>query len=87
MSARRKSENHDAGIGIAKPGHRFAPVIPLKVGTPFLARDPLSIGDQAWAADAGDDFLIESSEPGGQACHADCFPIGKYRPRKALTRW
>lgn len=63
MGAGSEAENQHAGIGIAEPGHRFPPVVPIAVGAAFFLGDLLSIGHQARATRAGNDFGVEDGQP------------------------
>jgi hypothetical protein len=59
VGTRRQAENHDAGIGIAKPRHRFSPVIMIAVSAALLARNLLAIFDEPRTQSASDDFVVE----------------------------
>src|SRR5579864_6577252 len=60
------SQSHDeySRLGIAESRHGLAPVFPIAVGTPLLARDLLAVLDQPRAAGAGDNFAVQDRQPG-----------------------
>jgi hypothetical protein len=66
MRSRSQAEHDDAGVGITEARHRFAPILPIAVGSAFLTGDLLPISYEAWATCAGNHFLVQVVEPLGQ---------------------
>lgn len=56
---RRKSDDDDARVRIAKTRDRSTPVRPLAVRAALLARDAFAVADEARAAVAGGDGRVE----------------------------
>ena len=61
-AVRTGSQAHDKNsrAGIAEPRHRLAPVFTVAVSAALLVGNQFAIGDEAWAARAGNDFAVES---------------------------
>jgi hypothetical protein len=57
------SDDEHARLGIAEVGDGLAPVLSVTVGAALLARDLFAVGDEARAAGAGHDFVVQDGEP------------------------
>src|SRR4029077_11424492 len=66
VGAGSKSENEDAGMGIAEAGNGLAPILAVAVSAALLAGNLLAIHDQARTKRAADDFRIQNLEPVGE---------------------
>src|ERR1022692_1036127 len=64
-AVRAGSQSHDEHprLGIAEAGHGLAPVLVVAISAALLASHLLAVGDETWAAGAGDHFLVEYGKP------------------------
>lgn len=58
MCAGCQPDNEERGVGVAKSGHRFAPVFLVAKGAPARAGDFFAPGGQAGAISAGQKALV-----------------------------
>ena len=63
VRARSQTHNKDASVGIAETGHGLAPVFAVAVSAALFAGNLLTVLDQARTSCAGDDLMVENSEP------------------------
>ena len=69
MGGGRQSNNQQLCARIAEAGHRLAPVFPIAKGGAFLPSDHFAVVDEARAAFATNDLLVETIE----SIHASIF--------------
>src|SRR5437868_7617953 len=59
VGAGSKSEDQHSRFRITEAGHWLSPVLPVHIGAALLPSDLLAVRDQARAAGAGNDLLVE----------------------------
>jgi len=62
MSGRSKADNQNARMGISETRHRPAPIVPIAICPPFVARDVFTILHQPRAQSAVYNLLLENFE-------------------------
>ena len=65
MSTGRQAENQQAGGGIPKRGHGFAPVSPVEISATLDFGHVAAVSNQTGATLAGHDLLIEGDKTFG----------------------
>jgi hypothetical protein len=60
MRPRRQADQQHSSVRIAETGHRFAPVLPIKIGPPLHTSHLAAIGPQTWTETAGSDLPVQN---------------------------
>jgi hypothetical protein len=63
VRSRSKPEDKNASVGIAEPGHGFAPVLAIAIGATPLASNLFAILHEARTTGAGNDLGVKFDEP------------------------
>jgi len=67
VSGGGQSQDENAGCRVAECGHRFTPVLLIAIGAPFDLRDVGAVREQARAAPATHDFILQDVEHNAMA--------------------
>ena len=76
MSGRRKAQNEEFRLRIAKSRYRPSPITPVAEGTPFFTRNFFAIRDKTRAFAAAHDFLLQNFQLRNRVGHGVAQYIG-----------